>query len=665
MAIPPVNFKPPDDDERKGSIKEKVKVAVFGKPRDISDASIFRHITLIPFLAWVGLGADGLSSLAYGPEEAFRTLQDHTYLAFALAFMMGFTVIVISMAYSRIIEEFPRGGGGYVVATKLLGERAGVVSGCALLIDYVLTITTSIAAAGDALFSFLPLEAGWKVPIEIAMVLFLTTINIRGVKESIIMLLPIFLTFLLCHTVLIGVGIVWRVPELPETLATTRESFSAGLGTLGAGGMLLLFLHAYSLGGGTYTGIEAVSNGLPIMREPRVQTGKRTMVYMALSLAATASGLILCYLLWNTRPQTGRTMNAVLAEQVGQLLPASGAFVVLTLLSEGALLMVAAQAGFLAGPQVLSNMAIDSWMPRRFAALSERLTTRNGILLMGTCALAALLYTQGNTHQLVVMYSINVFLTFSLSTFAMLRAWYRRRARPERKTRLGIFSVAFALSATILVVTVIEKFPEGGWLTLCSTGALVLLCFLIRGHYRSVATKLRTLYADLEGAVETDGRQPERPDPTQRTAAVLVAGYGGIGIHTVLNIFRMFPGDYRNLIFLSVGVLDSGTFKGEDEVEALRKKTEDMLKKYLALAAGLEVAADYRMAMGTDVVAEAEKLCLDIVGEFPKTTFFIGKVIFENEGWHHRLLHNETAFSIQKRLEWAGIPMVILPAKVR
>jgi hypothetical protein len=389
------------------------------------------------------------------------------------------------------------------------------------------------------------------------------------------------------------------------------------------------------------------------------------MVYMALSLAATASGLILCYLLWNTRPQTGRTMNAVLAEQIGQLLPASGAFVVLTLLSEGALLMVAAQAGFLAGPQVLSNMAIDSWMPRRFAALSERLTTRNGILLMGGCALAALLYTQGNTHQLVVMYSINVFLTFSLSTFAMLRAWYRRRMRPERKTRLAIFSVAFGLSATILVVTVIEKFPEGGWLTLCSTGALVLLCFLIRGHYRRVAVKLRTLYADLEGAVETDGRLPRLPDRTQRTAAVLVAGYGGIGIHTVLNIFRMFPGDYKNLIFLSVGVLDSGTFKGEDEVEALRKKTEDMLRKYLALAAGLEVAADYRMAMGTDVVAEAEKLCLDIVGEFPKTTFFIGKVIFENEGWHHRLLHNETAFSIQKRLEWAGIPMVILPAKVR
>jgi len=660
------NFKPPDDDdERKGPLSKRVKVALLGKPRDISDASIFRHITLIPFLAWVGLGADGLSSLAYGPEEAFRTLGLHTYLAIALAFMMAFTVIVISMAYSRIIEEFPRGGGGYVVATKLLGERAGVASGCALLIDYVLTITTSISAAGDAFFSFLPLDTGWKVPVEIAMVLFLTTINLRGVKESIIMLLPIFLTFLLCHIVLIGVGIVAKVPEFPSTVSATSEGFSTGLGTLGAGGMLLLFLHAYSLGGGTYTGIEAVSNGLPIMREPRVQTGKRTMVYMALSLAITASGLILCYLLWNTRPQTNRTMNAVLAEQIGQLLPASGAFVVLTLLSEGALLMVAAQAGFLAGPQVLANMAIDSWMPRRFAALSERLTTQNGILLMGGCALAALLYTRGNTHQLVVMYSINVFLTFSLSTFAMLRAWYRRRGRPQRRTRLVLFAVSFGLSATILIVTVYEKFPEGGWITLCSTGTLVLLCFLIRGHYRRVARKLRDQFAELETAVATDGRMPVKPDSAQRTAAILVAGYGGIGIHTVLNIFRMFPGDYKNLIFLSVGVIDSGTFKGEDEVEGLKKKTEDMLRKYLALAAGLGVAADYRMAMGADVVAEAEKLCLDLVKGFPKTTFFIGKVIFENEGWHHRVLHNETAYSIQKRLEWAGIPMVILPAKVR
>src|SRR6185503_9938367 len=254
----------------------------------------------IPFLAWVGLGADGLSSSAYGPEEAFRQLGTHGYLSLALALAMITTIFVISTAYSRIIEEFPHGGGGYLVATKLLGERVGVVSGSALLIDYVLTITVSIAAAGDALFSFLPLDPHvWKMPIEVLMIAGLTTLNLRGVRESVMALTPIFLAFLITHVVLIGWGLIAHVPEVASTAAEVRTGFQDGLATLGAAGLFMLFVHAYSLGSGTYTGIEAVSNGLQMMREPRVQTAKRTMMYMATSLSITAAGLILCYLLWD------------------------------------------------------------------------------------------------------------------------------------------------------------------------------------------------------------------------------------------------------------------------------------------------------------------------------------------------------------------------------
>ncbi len=365
-------------------------------PRDLRDRRLFHRLSLIPFLAWVGLGADGLSSSAYGPEEAFKALGQHTYLAVALAALMAITVLLISAAYRRIIEEFPSGGGGYVVASNLLGPSTGVVSGSALLVDYVLTITISIAAAGDALFSFLPLEwHGWKQPVELGLILGLTTLNIRGVRESVIALLPVFLLFLVTHAVLIGGGILGHLPELPATARAVREGFADGAATLGIGGLLLLFLRAYSLGGGTYTGIEAVSNGLPIMREPKVETGKRTMVYMGTSLAFTASGLLLCYLLWQVAPVPGKTMNAVLTESLAGGLPFGETFVVVTLFSEAALLVVAAQAGFIDGPRVLANMAVDSWVPHRFAALSERLTTQNGILLMGAAALAALVYTSG------------------------------------------------------------------------------------------------------------------------------------------------------------------------------------------------------------------------------------------------------------------------------
>src|SRR5712691_558957 len=144
-------------------MSSRISRLVFGKPRDVQDAKTFHTISLVALLAWVGLGADGLSSSAYGPDEAFRALGTHTYLAIALAVATAVTVIVISVAYSQIIAHFPFGGGGYVVATKLLGPTAGVVSGSALMIDYVLTITTSIAAGGDAIFSLYPQWAAWKL----------------------------------------------------------------------------------------------------------------------------------------------------------------------------------------------------------------------------------------------------------------------------------------------------------------------------------------------------------------------------------------------------------------------------------------------------------------------------------------------------------------------
>ena len=644
--------------------RARFKRFVYGKPKDLTDQSIFHRLSLIPFLAWVGLGADGLSSSAYGPEEAYKALGTHTYLAVLLALLTGLTVFIISAAYRRIIEEFPHGGGGYVVASKLLGKPFGVVSGSALLVDYVLTITVSIAAAGDALFSFVPIS--WhalKIPVEIGLILFLTVLNIRGVRESVLMLAPIFLIFLATHILAIGGGILTHLSDLPSTVNNISTGFQGGFSTLGIGAMFLLFLHSYSLGGGTYTGLEAVSNGLPIMREPRVPTAKRTMTYMAFSLALTAAGLLLCYLLWKVNIVEGKTLNAVLFEKLMDGIPGGGIFVVIALISEGLLLVVGAQAGFLDGPRVLANMAADSWLPRRFAALSERLTTGNGIMLMGATSLAVLLYSGGEVSKLVVMYSINVFLTFSLSIFGMLKSYIQE---PEGKKHwlsgVALFGVGFALCATILVITTFEKFTEGGWLTLTVTAGLVLLCFTIKRHYLEVAKKLRLLETSARDIPKQLGFTPTL-DPAARTAAILVGGYGGLGIHTLRKIVDTFPGVFHNFIFISVGVVDSGGFKG-DEIEALRHHTEEMLAKYIRLSHQLGVPATFRMAIGTDVVQEGAIICENLVLEFPHTTFFTGKIIFTEDRWYQRLLHNETGPALQKRLQVIGLTMVILPAKV-
>jgi len=266
---PPTGPAPPPDDEP--TFVEKVRGVVVGKPKDLEDKRIFHHLSLIAFLAWVGLGADGLSSSAYGPAEAYGTLGEHKYLVPALAALVAITVFVISAAYTRIIEEFPQGGGGYVVASKLLGPRWGLVSGSALLVDYVLTITVSIAAAGDALFSFLP---DWILPyklgVEALLIVLLTTLNVRGVKESVIPLTPVFVLFLVTHVVVIAGSFATHGADVGPRARETAEGFQHGLATLGMFGMLKVFVHAYSMGGGTFTGIEAVSNGLPIMREPHV-----------------------------------------------------------------------------------------------------------------------------------------------------------------------------------------------------------------------------------------------------------------------------------------------------------------------------------------------------------------------------------------------------------
>jgi amino acid transporter len=677
-SAPPV----PPEEEPESRPSQRLKRLLLGGPKDLQDPHLFRHLSLVAFLAWVGLGADGLSSSAYGPEEAFKNLGAHTYLAVFLAAATAFTVLIIAASYSRVIEHFPFGGGGYVVASRLLGPRAGVVSGCALIVDYVLTISISIAAGGDAIFSVLPDGARWasfaiagiplKLHIELAGVLLLVLLNLRGVKESVKVLMPIFLVFLVTHALIIATGIGLHLGRAGEVAHEVSSGLSNGISTLGYGGLLLLFVRAYSLGGGTYTGIEAVSNGLQIMREPRVRTGKRTMAYMAISLAVTAAGIILCYLLVDIHyADPDHTMNSLLAAKIAghiQLfgMPVGKWFVFITLFSEALLLFVAAQAGFIDGPRVMANMAHDSWFPHRFSALSDRLTMQNGVLLMGGAGLAMLVYTRGRVDALVVMYSINVFLTFSLTQIAMIRYWLKketRRKQTDWKSHIWIHLVGGLLCVVILTITVLEKFAEGGWLTVVATGALIALCMAIRRHYASVRARLERL-DEILAALPSDPVPKKVLDKSKPTAVLLVGGFSGLGIHSLLTVVKLFPRYFQNVVFVTAGVVDSATFQGVEEVDRVRDQAEEGLKKYVDQAERMGLPADYRLGMGIEAVAECVKVAGEIAQEYPRAIFFAGKLIFERERWFDRFLHNETAYAMQRRLQFAGLPMVVLPVRV-
>lgn len=647
-----------------------IKSLLLGKPKDPLDPKVFHQVSLVAFLAWVGLGADGLSSSAYGPEEAYLALGERFFLALPLALLMALTVFVISASYSQIIELFPTGGGGYLVATKLLGPKLGLVSGSALIVDYMLTITISVASAGDQIFSFLPTSTqGFKLAIEFGLIFFLINLNLRGTRESVVFLLPIFLLFVFAHIFAIGLGILPKAAEIPLLASATYQKTIGDIQGLGLWATLFIVLHAYSLGGGTYTGIEAVSNGLQALREPRVETGKKTMLYMATSLAFTASGLLLCYLLNQVSHEPGKTLNASLFAKIyGGLFSPDLAYllVIITLVTEAAILVVAAQAGYIDGPRVLSNMAIDSWVPHRFSHLSDNLVTRYGIWFMGLAALGFLSYTGGDVRLLVVMYAINVFLTFSISQLGMCRHWWEVR-HTERLwlRRLLVNGLGLSFTGTILIVTVILKFSEGGWVTVLVTLSFIVLCYGVRLHYDRVRSALKRLDDTLMNIpFQPDMKPVPAKNPDGPTAVLIVRDFDGLAIHSLLRIGRLFPNHFKNIVFVSIAVIDSGQFKGLNEIESLRRMKEDDLKSFVEFGNCLGWYAEYRYGLGIDLMDELEKLCKSVAKEFPDPVFFAGKLVFQEENFLTRLLHNHTPFTLEQRLQFEGLEMMILPVRV-
>jgi Amino acid permease len=645
-----------------------------GPRRDVNDPAIFHSMSLVAFLAWVGLGSDGLSSSCYGPEEAFIALGPHQYLAVFLALLMALTVFIISASYCQTIDQFPTGGGGYLVATKLLGRYAGLVSGCALIVDYVLTISISIASGADAIFSFLPVQwAPFRMYACIAVVLAMVGMNLRGVKESVLTLLPIFLSFVVMHTVLVVYALVAREGELPAIAGNAIREVHDGFGSLGVLGLAVVFFRAYSMGAGTYTGIEAVSNGLPILREPKALTGKRTMIYMAISLAFIAGGILIAYLLEQVQPQSGKTLNAVLFERLtaGWRIGALnfGPWVVtFTLLTEGALLFVAAQTGFVGGPQVLATMAVDRWVPRRFSSLSERLVTQDGVLAMGLAAAVILFETHAKVSVLVVLYAINVFVTFTLSQLGMSKLWWQERGRQANWIRkLMVNGIGCLFTATILFLTVTLKFNQGGWITVAMTGCVVAVCFLVHHHYERVKRAIEQLEVEvLPQLFNAPTKEPVPRDPAAPTAVLMVSGFNGLGLATLTSVARLFANQFRNVVFVCVGEVDSALFRGPEELRQLEARIADDLLEYCQFAADLGFHAELRAAIGTEVVMELGRLCFEVAREFKHSVFFAGQLVFGDDlnSFMSRFLHNHTALDLLQSLQMHGLSLVILPVRV-
>ena len=395
------------------------------------------------------------------------------------------------------------------------------------------------------------------------------------------------------------------------------------------------------------------------------------MFLVAVSLAFTAAGIILLYLLWGVTKVDGQTLNATVFYSITQTwtyndTQLSHIIVPVVLMFEAGLLVVAANAGFLAGPNVIANMASDEWMPKSFSSLSSRLVVKNGIVFMAVAALVTLVITDGSVHVLVVLYSINVFITFSMSLLGLSIYWFRHRHRQEKwLSKLTISVIGFIVCSSILLITIFEKFYEGGWITLLITSIFVGSGLLIRRMYRRFKINLMQKEAEFYN-YEFLPSDPNLSavDKSAPTAAIIVDQTFGSGMNCLLEIKKLFPGIFKNFIFVTVGEVDSNTMREEKRWRDMRRKTKSILNKYKNYCNANGRFAKAYIGYDTDVVEKLTQLTNRVSKDYPNVLFFGTKFIFDNENIFTQILFNHIPYIVQRRLHTKGQNMVILPMKI-
>ena len=300
-----------------------------------------------------------------------------------------------------------------------------------------------------------------------------------------------------------------------------------------------------------------------------------------------------------------------------------------------------------------------------FVTLVYTFSRANGVIVFGISALLILFWSHGKVSLLVILYSINVFITFSLSLLGLSVYWItqRKKASPNWLFRFAFSVFAFIITTSILCVTLFSKFLSGGWVTITITFAVITLCLLIKRHYKSVAKKLMLLDTQLKQPIPE--KMPAiKIDPQQPTAVILVGKNPGVGMHTLLCVLRIFPRHFKNFVFLSVGIVDVGSFTGQSALEHMRHEVNETLQYFVDYCHQYGIASEAYAAFGTDTVEELSKLAEKVGEKYSNCIFFSSKLIFESDNWITRILHNETPVTLQRQLHLQGKELVILPMRI-
>lgn len=434
---------------------------------------------------WEGLSVlapDALSSVAYGTEEILIVLSaagvGALWYSLPISAVIVLLLIFLVVSYRQIIRAYPTGGGAYVIGRDTLGPSAGLLAGAALLIDYTLTVSVSVTAGIAALVSAFPSLLPYTVELSVLVVAFLTIVNLRGVRESAQLFAAPTYLFIVMILAMVAVGLFHRAAPTPLAAYVTPPAVSVAP---------LLILRAFSSGSSALTGIEAISNGVPVFKENSVKRARRAMLLLGLFLGSMFLGTSIIAFRYHIVPNAEVTVLQQLADRIF----GHGWFFYLLSFVTMAILSIAANTSFAGFPQLASIMARDEWMPRMFLARGDRLVYQNGIIVLGIISSLLIIVFRGNTDALIPLYAVGVYMSFTIAMSSLAKKRWQEGNDPHRWVTIGMGLFGSLLTAAVVLTSVVTKFTEGAWIVVLAIPAIVWGMRAVHQHYRKVADELR------------------------------------------------------------------------------------------------------------------------------------------------------------------------------
>ena len=433
-------------------------------------------------LALAIFSSNAISSVAYATEEILLVLILAGTAAVAwsipISFAILFLVVVLTISYRQIIYEYPEGGGAYIVARNNIGELPALIAAGALMIDYVLTVAVSVAAGIAALTSAVPSLFEHREALGLVAIILMIVINLRGVRESgKFFAVPIYFA-IGSLGLMVVIGSIQSLSGQSVALSPDNQTAVEEL-------TLFLILRSFAAGCSAVTGMEVISNGVKAFRQPESKNASTTMIHMALVLAALFMGVTFLADHYGVLPKTDETIIS----QLARLTFGTGALYYALQIGTMLLLILAANSAFAGFPHLASILARDGYMPRQMATFGDRLVFSNGIVILGIFACSLLVLFHGDTHALIPLYAVGVFISFTLSQSGMVRRWITKKGPHWRKNLMvnGAGAVITGIATIILAST---KFTQGAWIVFLLIFILVWMFRSIHTHYKAVAEQI-------------------------------------------------------------------------------------------------------------------------------------------------------------------------------